>query len=257
MAATLCLSVDNDPMIPSTPRRTWLFLGASCLFYFAPDLLVPAAWSHTGIYLILSACYQGGLVLLGFAFGPAICRALVVQEISEGPPRSSVDQALARLADEGFPLPPVVLAKHATPFVLTAGLLPKRCQVFISSTLLERLSTPGLRFLLARAAVHASWRQRMAALLPILVFTVLVPDDPKGLTTWLALGGFLVLWLLLHWLFELDADRQAARLMASGASDGLREVQAATASPLGWLTPRPPLHWRLHAIARQAPSRSG
>jgi len=244
-------------MIPSTPRRTWLFLGASLLLYFAPDLLLPAAWSHDDSYPILATCYQGGLVLLGFAFGPAICRALVVHEIRAGPLRSSVDRALAMLADNGCRPPPVILAEHAAPFVLTAGLLPQRCQVFVSSALLERLSMPGLCFLLARAAAHASLRQRMAALLPILGFTVLVPDDPKGLTTWLALGGFLVLWLLLHWLFELDADRQAARLMASGASAGLRAVQAATTSPLGWLTPRPPLNWRLLVVRDEASSRPG
>jgi hypothetical protein len=244
-------------MIPSTPRRTWSFLAATCLLYFAPDLLVPAAWSHKDVYPILSSCYQGGLVLLGFGFGPAICRALVVDEISAGPLRSGVDRALAMLSGARRRLPPVMLAKHAAPFVLTAGLLPQRCQVFVSSALLERLTAPGVCFLLARAAAHASLRQRMAALLPVLGFTVLVPDDPKGLTTWLALGGFLVLWLLLHWLFELDADRQAARLMASGASDGLREVQAATASHLDRLPLRPPLAWRLHAIRGHVASQTG
>jgi len=243
-------------MIPSTPRRTWLFLIASCLLYFVPDLLLPAAWSHTGLYPLLSSCYQGALVLLGFGFGPAICRAMVVREIGEGPPRAAVDRALAMLRDKGHPLPPVVLAEHATPFVLTAGLLPQRCQVFVSTTLAGRLSATGLGFLLARAAVHASWRQRLAAFLPVLALTVLVPDDPKGLATWLALGGFLVLWLLLHWLFELDADRQAARMLGMGASEGLREVQVATASPLGWLTPQPPLHWRLQVVG-QASSRPG
>lgn len=235
-------------MIPSTPRRTLLFLGATLLLYFAPDLL-PAAWRHATLYPLLTSLYLGGLVLLGFGFGPAICRALVVREIDEGPLRTSVDRVLMSLREQGRSPPPVLLAEHAAPFVLTAGLLPKRCQVFVSSALAGRLSPNGLRFLLARAAAHASLPQRLAALLPILVFTVLVPDDPVGLTTWLALGGLLPLWLLLHWLSELDADRRAARRMGMGAREGLLEVLAASASPLDKLTPHPPLRWRLRAVS--------
>jgi hypothetical protein len=238
-------------MIPSTPRQTWLFLGASCLLYFAPDLLTPAAWSQTEIYPILSSCYQGLLVLLGFGYGPAICHAMVVREIDAGPPRMAVDQALAILAATRSPAPPVILAEHAVPFVLTAGLLPKRCQIFISSALAGKLSANGLRFLLARAAVHATWRQRLAAVIPVLLFTALLPD-PKDLASWLVVVGFLAAWLPLHWLSELAADRQAARGMGSQASDGLREVLAATASPLAWLTPRPPLSWRLRAVRGHA-----
>jgi Zn-dependent protease with chaperone function len=242
-------------MIPSSPRRTWLFLGATCLLYFGPDLLLPVAWTQAAVYPILSAAYQGLLVLLGFAYAPAICRALVVHEIGAGPPRQAVDRALLGLRGNGRP-PPVVLAEHAVPFVLTAGLLPRHCQVFVSSALAGRLSGDGLRFLLARAAAHASLRQRLAAFLPVLAFTVLLPD-PKGLAAWLALGGFLALWLPLHWFFELDADRQAARLMGTGAGKGLREVLAANASPLDRLTPRPPLRWRLRAVAERAPSPPG
>lgn len=237
-------------MIPSTPRRTWLFLGATCLLYFGPDLLLPAAWRQATVYPLLSSLYQGVLVLLGFAFGPAICRALVVREIDSGPTRAAVDRALAPLRGNTRP-PPVVLAEHNAPFVLTAGLLPNRCQVFVSSALAERLSTNGLRFLLARASAHAALPQRLAGLLPLLVFTVLVPDDPKGLATWLALGGLLLIWLLSHWLFELAADRQAARLMGVGAGEGLREVLIASASPLDKLTPRPPLRWRLRAVGER------
>ncbi len=235
-------------MIPSTPRRTWLFLGASCLFYFAPDLLLPSDWSQARIYPLLSSLYQGVLVLLGFGFAPSICRALVVREVNDGPLPLAVDRARALLPGEAYPLPPLVIADHPLPFALTAGLLPKHCRIFVSSALVSRLSGTGLRFLLARAVVHASLRQRLVALLPILAFTVLVPDNPKGLNTWLVLGGFLVLWLLLHWLFELDADRRAARLMGSGGGDGLREVVAASHSAPGWLTPRPPLRWRLRVV---------
>ncbi len=234
-------------MIPSTPRRTWLFLGATCLLYFGPDLLLPEVWRQAALYPLLSSLYQGVLVLLGFGFGPAICRALVVREIDEGPLRVAVDRALETLRDKARP--PVVLAEHSAPFVLTAGLLPGRCRIFVSSALAARLSPNGLRFLLARAGAHASAPQRLAAVLPLLVFTVLVPDDPKGLAIWLALGGLMPLWLLLHWRFELDADRQAARLMGTGASDGLREVLAASASPLDKLSPHPPLRWRLRAVA--------
>lgn len=235
-------------MIPSSPRRTWLFLGASSLLYFGPDLLLPTAWLHTALYPILSEVYQGVLVLLGFAYAPSICRAMVQRQIGAGPQYLAIAQALASL-----PGPPVVLAEHTIPFILTAGLLPRRCQVFVSSALVERLSPVGLRFLFARAAAHANLRQRLAAFLPVLVFTVL-PDDFKALSTWLVLGGALLLWLPLHWFFELDADRQAARLVGKEASAGLSEVVAATASPLDCFTPHPPLRWRLRALTRQAAS---
>jgi hypothetical protein len=234
-------------MIPSTPRRTWLFIGLSLALYFAPDQLTPAVWQHAELYLALSSAYQGMLVLLGFGFGPAICRALVVREIDTGPLRSAVDQAVAKLLPAKRPPPALILAEHAAPFVLTAGLLPGRCQIFLSTELAGRLGQSGLQFLLARAAAHAGLRQRLAALLPILAFTVLLPD-PKGLADWLLVAAFLALWLPLHWLFELDADRQAARMMHTDASIGLLEVAAATASPLAWLTPQPPMRWRLQAV---------
>ncbi len=235
-------------MIPSSPRRTWIFLVASLALYFAPDLLTPASWQARDPYLTLSAAYQGLLVLLGFAYGPAICRALVIAEVGDGPLRHAIDQARASLDAAVSRLPPVVCAEHALPFALTAGLLPARCEIFVSSGLIDRLSPTGLRFLLARAAAHAGARQRLAALLPVLVLTVLVPD-PKDLATWLDLAAFLAVWLAFHWLFELDADRQTARLMGVETEAGLREVHAATASPLAWLTPHPPMNWRLRAVA--------
>ncbi len=231
-------------MIPSSPRRTWLFLGASMLLYFAPDLLLPAAWLHGAFYPLLSKFYQSLLVLVGFAYGPAICRALVVREIDAGPQYAAVSRALATLSG-----PPLVLADHSLPFILTAGLLPRHCQVFVSSALVARLSPIGLRFLLARAAAHASLRQRLAALLPVLVLTTL-PDDFAALSSWLLLGASLLLWLPYHWLFELDADRQAARRVGEDSSAALLEVLAATASPLDRYLPHPPLLWRLRALER-------
>lgn len=239
-------------MIPSSPRRTWIFLGASLLLYFAPDLLLPDRLQHVPLYPLLSNVYQGVLVLLGFLFGPAICRALVVREVVAGPLRTVADLALAGIAGRGRRPPPLLLAEHPSPFVLTAGLLPGSCQVFLSSGLAARLSPAGLRFLIARAAAHASLRQRLAACVPVLAFTVLVPDDLKSLSTWLLMAAFLLGWLALHWLFELDADRQAAAMLETGAGAGLREVLAATASPLGWLMPGPPLRWRLRAVDRGA-----
>ncbi len=237
-------------MIPSSPRRTWQFLGLSLLLYYGPDMFLPDAWNQA--HPVLVNAYQGVLVLLGFAYAPAICRAMVLREVAPGPLRSGVDTALAHLGRTGRRLPPLVLAQHDSPFVLTAGLLPGQCQVFISSALASRLSPDGLGFLLARAAAHATWRQRLVAFLPVLAFTVLVPNDPKGLATWLFLGGILLLWLCLHWLFELDADRQAASLQGAGAVAGLRELLAATASPLGWLSPGPSQRWRLWVVERES-----
>jgi hypothetical protein len=116
--------------------------------------------------------------------------------------------------------------------------------------LANRLSPAGVKFLLARAAVHASVRHRLGALLPVLFFTVLLPDDPKSVSTWLAACGFLIIWLMVHWAFELDVDRCAARVMGGGAADALRDVLAVTNPRADWLTTQPPLAWRLRAVQR-------
>lgn len=238
-------------MIPSSPRRTWLFLGITLLLYYAPDLLTPASWQRSTYYAIWSAAYQGLLVVLWFGFGPAICRAMVVREISAGAGRNRVDQALATIAARGCRPPPMVLVEQVMPFVLTAGLLPRRCQTFVSTALVDRMSGDGLNFLLARAAIHADWPQRLAALLPLLIFTVLIPDDPRGLASWLEIVGFLAFWLVLHWSSELHADWKAGKILGAAAIDGLRSALAAMASPLAWLTPQAPMRWRLRVLGAQ------
>jgi Zn-dependent protease with chaperone function len=235
-------------MIPSSPRRTWLFLLASTLAYFGPDLLVPGAWTHTSLYLTLSAVYQGVVVTLGFWFGPAICRAMAVGTLSTGSLQAAADREQAGLPDVGLPRPPVLIFEHDLPFVLTAGLLPSQCEVFVSSGLVGRLTPVALKFLLARAAAHATLRHRLAAFLPVLIFTVLLPDDLKSVATWLAMGGFLAIWLMLHWVFELDADRSAARALGSDADPALREWLAVTTPHPAWLSMHPPLRWRLRAV---------
>ena len=239
-------------MIPSSPRRTWLFLIASSLAYFGPDLLVPAAWAHTHAYLVGSALYQGMLVVLGFGFGPALCRAMAVSPIGTSALNAAIEQGRADLKAAGLAVPPVLLFDHAMPFVLTAGLLPRQYEVFVSTGLASRLTASGLQFLLARAAVHATLRHRLAALLPLLVFTVLLPDDLTSLATWLETAGFLLLWLLVHWAFELDADRCAARAAGAGAGDALREELAVHHPHPTWLSTHPPLRWRLRAVRASA-----
>ncbi|MGO9446710.1 MAG: M48 family metalloprotease [Thiobacillaceae bacterium] len=235
-------------MIPSSPKRTWWSLILSSLAYFGPDLCVPAVWAHTPTYIVLSNLYQGTLVVLGFWFGPAICRALMVHEIRMGPLYACTEREQAGLRAAGLAEPPIVLFDHAAPFVLTVGLVPKRCAVFISTGLVSRMTPLALKFLLARAAVHAALRHRLAALLPMLVFTVLLPDDLKSVSTWLVGGGFLILWLMMHWFFELDADRCAARAVGGDARAALREWLLATNPHPAWLTPHPPLKWRLRAV---------
>jgi len=240
-------------MIPSSPRRTWIFLLVSSLAFYGPSLLVPAAWDQNTTYLLLSSLYQGALVVAGFWYGPAICRALVVKEVPDGPLRQAVNRTLTELRkSEGhvhLAELPVVLVENSAPFIVTAGLLPGQSEVFLSSTLAERLGTNGLRFLLARALVHGSLPQRLAALLPVLVLTVMLPDTPSDALAWLGLAGFLVGWLAMHWFFELRVDRQAAQALGSAAAEGLREVLVASASPVGWLSAQPPLRWRLHMVA--------
>ncbi len=239
-------------MIPSSPQRTRKFLLLSCLAFWGPDLLVPAAWSKSDTYALLSTLYQEALVVAGFWYGPAICRALVVREIVDGSVRRAVDQTLAELGRRTGPARladiPVTLVEYPRPFVVTAGLLPGQSRIFLSSALAERLGTPGLRFLIARALAHGSLSQRLAALVPLLVLTVALSDAPENARAWLGLAGALLGCLALHWLFELRADRQAARAMGPDAAAGLREVLAASATPGGWLSLRPPVRWRQHMV---------
>jgi Zn-dependent protease with chaperone function len=235
-------------MIPSSPGRTWLFIGISLLLFFAPDILLPDAWRQAPGYPTLTAIYLGVLVLLGFILGPAVCQALVLREDRDGPARRRVDAALASLASTGRTPPRVVLAEHPQPFVLTVGLLPTRSRIFVSSAFVERLPEPGVRFLLARAVVHAGLAQRLVAVLPVLALTVLLPDTPHDLTDWIILAGFLAIWLVLHWTFELAADRGAARLAGQDAVIGLCAVSDIGRSPAAWATFQPPFAWRMRVV---------
>ena len=80
-----------------------------------------------------------------------------------------------------------------------------------------------------------------------------LPDDFSVPSTWFILCAALLLWLPLHWLLELDADRQAARRVGEDSSAALLEVLAATVSPLDRYLPHPPLLWRLRALERRRP----
>ena len=240
-------------MIPSSPSRTWIFLLFSSLAFYLPGLLAPAAWDKNATWLLLFSLYQGALVIAGFWYGPAICRALVVKTLVAGPLRQAVDLTLAELRKKNSLVRlaemPVTLAEYPLPFIVTAGLLPGQSQVFVSSALVERLGINGLHFLLARALVHGGLAQRLAALLPVLVLTVMRPDTPSDALAWLGLAGFLLAWLLMHWYFELRADRQAAQALGPLAAQGLREVFLASATRAGWLSVQPPIRWRLHMVA--------
>ena len=239
-------------MIPSTQRRTWTFLVISSLAFFVPDMLVPAAWSKLPAYIAFSSLYQGLLVLVGFWFGPRICQAMVVVELTNGPLRQAVDdalEALRRPAAAGLVTTmPVTLARHPAAFVITAGLLPSRSEVFLSTAMVARLGPAGLRFLLARALAHGGRSQRLAAILPVLILTGMLTDTPTSTKDWLGLAGLLLGWLALHWYFELRADRQAARLLEADALEGLRAVLSAQASPARTMFLQPPARWRLRLL---------
>lgn len=239
-------------MIPSSPRRTLLFLLLSSLAYFAPDLLVPAEWARSHEYAILSNLYQGALVIGGFYWGSAICRKLIVHAVEPGYLMTAAQRVRAGLIGNGLNVPPVVLFAHALPFVLTIGLLPKGCVVFFSTGLADRLDSAGLKFVLARAAVHATLPHRLGAILPLLAFTMLLPDYPKSGGAWFIAGGFLAVWLALHWALELAVDRRAAKMMGSGAAAALQAVLAVTSPHPSWLTIQPPLLWRLRAVQQRA-----
>ena len=238
-------------MIPSSPRRTWTFLLLSSLVFFAPDLLAPNSLGQDPTYLMLYSLYQGALLLALFWFGPPLCRAMVMREVDGGPGHETVALSLATLRNAPFRLPglPVTLAEHPAPFIVTAGLLPGHSQVFLSSAMVARLGPLGLRFLLARALAHGGLAQRLAAFLPVLVLTVLWPDNYADPRTWLMLAAFFAAWLALHWSFELRADRLAALAMGPAALPGLGELQAAGIGALGSLSLQPPLRWRLRVVA--------
>jgi len=132
---------------------------------------------------------------VGFWYGPAICNALIIKMVKTGQLRQTVDESLAELhinkGQTQLAVIPVIVAEYSVPFVVTAGLLPKRSQVFISSSMVERIGVNGLRFVMARALVHSSLSQRLAAILPVLVLTVILPDTPADMFAWFSLGGFL------------------------------------------------------------------
>lgn len=245
-------SCDNHAMIPSSPKRTWLFLLLTMLAFYGPGMLVPETWDKNTTWLLLYSFYQSAVVLIGFWYGPAICHALVVERIVDGPLCQAVDDTLevlhqgkgqVRLAEL-----PVTLFNYPTPFIVTVGLLPQHSEVFLSSDLVDKLGVNGRRFLLARALVHGNWPQRLASLLPVLALTLLLPGTPTDALAWLELAGFLAGWLVVHWFFELRADRQAAVAMGAGATEGLQEMLAATAPPVAWLSLHPPIRWRLQRV---------
>jgi Zn-dependent protease with chaperone function len=237
-------------MIPSSPRRTWIFLLVSSLAFWGPDLLVPSSWQQTTLYTAIYDLYQGLLVVAGFLFGPAICRSMVENELRAGPMYQAVHQVLAELGQAPrLAVLPVTLIEHPAPFILTAGMLPGKSEVFVSSDLLVPLGPNGLRFLLARALVHGEWMQRLVALIPVLILTVAFPSLSDW-RAWLDMTGWLTGWLALHWYFELSVDRKAARVMGPGAVQGLKEVMEATATQLSWLSFHPPERWRLQSVLR-------
>lgn len=242
-------------MIPSSARRTLIFLLLSVLVFSGPDWLVPTAWQHETAYPLVSNLYQGLLVIAGFWFGPALCKAMVVDEVSAGPLRQAIDRILVELSTAELNTQatahswaglPVTLVDHPQPFIVTAGLLPSQCQVFLSTGQAYRLGPVGLRFLLARAMVHADASQRMAAMIPVLLLTVGFPNTLDWMTS-LTLAGFCLGWLALHWTFELRVDAKAARVIGPQAIEGLREVIAATATAANTLSLHAPTEWRLKA----------
>lgn len=234
-------------MIPSSNRRTWVFILLSSLAFWGPGLVAPSSLQHQPNYLLLSSAYQSLLVIAGFWFGPAICRAMVVGEVTAGPGY----EAIRRIADDLGRTTrrlPITLFEHQHPFVLTAGMLPAQCEIFITTELVRHLGPSGLRFQIARAMVHGTVLQRTVALVPVLLLTVLFPDSFDWAST-ANLAIFLVAWLVVHWLSELLVDRQAARMLGADALTGLGELLTATGDLAGKFSLHPPAQWRMRAIS--------
>ena len=232
-------------MIPSTPRRTLLFLVASTLAFFLPDLLVPARLAAGPGFSALSAAYQAVVLVAGFWFAPAICRAMMAQAAPRADLVHRVDLAARSLQPPARV--PVVAFEHRLPFMLTAGLLPGRSTVFVSSGKVAALGAAGLRFALGRAQAHAGWDQRFAAVTPVLALTLALPDTPNDAGDWGALGLLLLAWLVLHWRMELRADGQAARMAGADAGRGLAELLALGGGQRA-ASLMPPARWRRHRV---------
>jgi Zn-dependent protease with chaperone function len=222
-------------MIPSSPGRLWTFLLLSLLAFSLPDLLIPDAARNDPGLQRASQVYLGALVTALFWFGPALCRAMVRRELN------TATLALTR------PAPTLVLFEHPAPYVLTVGLWPRQCRTFLSSGLAGRLTPPALAFLLGRAEAHGQWPHRLAAYLPVLACTVLIPNDPSRIAWPPTLAG-LAAWLALHWFMELRADRQAAQSLGVGAPAALAQLELAVASRVSWLNLHPPRRWRERAV---------
>jgi hypothetical protein len=236
-------------MIPSSSRRTWVFLILSSISLWGPDLMVPSAWEHAPVYLLVSNLYQSFLVVAGFWFGPAICRAMVVSEVKTGPAHDAIRHALDELGRaRSTRRLPVTLFEHQHPFILTAGMLPGQCEIFVSTELARHLGPDGLRFQIARAMAHSALSQRLAALIPVLLLTVLFPSSFDWATS-AYLVAFLLAWLAFHWFFELQVDRWAARALGERATTGLIEMLTATDGLAQKISLHPPLRWRMKAVS--------
>jgi Zn-dependent protease with chaperone function len=222
-------------MIPSSPGRLWSFLLLSLLAFSLPDLLIPDAGKNAPGLQLASQVYLGALVTALFWFGPALCRVMVRRELDPA--------ALPLLR----PAPSLVLFDHPAPYVLTVGLLPRQCRTYLSSGLAGRLTPPALAFVLGRAEAHTRWPHRLAAYLPVLACTVLIPSAPSRVAWPPTLAG-LAAWLALHWFMELRADQLAARSLGASAPAALAQLDQAVASRAAWLNLHPPRRWRERAV---------
>ncbi len=223
-------------MIPSSPRRTLIFTLVSSLLYVGPDFLMPTAWTGIRSYEFYYACYQSALVVAAFWFSPSICQWLVLRRMDPEGARSTL---------------PITIFDHPAPFILTAGLMPRHCEIFLSTGLADRLTPLGKRFLIARAAIHGAPTHRLGAFIPALSFAWFFPGIPDSLNAWLNMLGFLALWLIIHWCLELSVDQSAAKLLGSESTKALRDLLAATNPRNSWLTIQPPLMWRFRVVKCQ------
>lgn len=68
-------------MIPSSAKRTLIFPLLSVFVFWVPHCLVPTACELDATYPLISTLYQGLLVITGFWFGPALCKAMMAENL--------------------------------------------------------------------------------------------------------------------------------------------------------------------------------
>lgn len=161
---------------------------------------------------------------------------------------------LARIARAGGQLAPdcrpVFLYEHADKEANTMGIMPAQSRIYLTTSLLDRLSDDGLLGVLAHEHTHAQERHILATFCYATAFAL----GSHFLGSKAFFFGGLFLFLAMRRYFEYRADAGAARLAGNQAMLTALQELAALYPPktwyrwLSWLTAYPTLPMRIRAL---------